>query len=175
VLASGYPPALTDTVIDRFYNMTGQLRISRQKRERSRTQLLDLLRQGFRIDDVLYAIDWVSDHISAPIHSFGIIPEIIGQALGRRDENRRDKQRPPATLLSPSEEGQQEHEQAKLAEIQASLAPEALATLQQEATQLVEKEYGPQVPGRNTLIRIKLTELLRERYLKPGSSGGNNT
>jgi len=94
VLASGYPPALTDTVIDRFYSMTGQLRISRQKRERSRTQLLDLLRQGFRIADVLYAIDWVSDHISAPIHSFGIIPEIIGQALGRRDENRRDKQRP---------------------------------------------------------------------------------
>ena len=175
VLASGYPPALTDTVIDRFYSMTGQLRISRQKRERSRTQLLDLLRQGFRIDDVLYAIDWVSDHISAPIHSFGIIPEIIGQALGRREENRSDKQRPPATPLPPSEEGQQEHEQAKLAEIQASLAPEALATLQQEATQLVEKEYGPQVPGRNTLIRIKLTELLRERYLKPGSSGENNT
>ncbi|HJY82024.1 MAG TPA: hypothetical protein VKK81_13205 [Candidatus Binatia bacterium] len=129
-----------DSVIDRFYSMTGQLRISSQKRERSRAQLLDLLHQGFRIDDVFYAIDWTREHINMPIHSFGIIPKIIGQALGRRDPNRRDKQRSPATPPPPSEEGQQEHEQAKLAEIQASLAPEELATLQQEATQLGGRE-----------------------------------
>src|SRR5262249_31331367 len=35
-----------------------------------------------------------------------------------------------------------------------------------------EKEYGWQVPGRSTLIRIKLTELVRQRYLKPNSSRG---
>src|SRR5262249_42157228 len=137
-----YPPTLTDSVIDRFYSMTGQPRISRQKRERSRAQLFDLLRQGFRLDDVICAIDWAREHITTPIHSFGIIPEIIGQALGKRDANRRDTLRPPSTTTSRSRDDQQEHEAAQLAEIQASLSTEELAALQQEAAELVDQEYG---------------------------------
>jgi hypothetical protein len=175
VFTPPYPQTLTDSVIDRFYSMTGQLRISRQKRERSRAQLFDLLRQGFRIDDVLYAIDWAREHISTPIHSFGIIPEIIGQALGRRDANRRDKQRPPTAPSSHADDDQHEYEQAKLAEIQASLSPGELGALQQEAAELVDKEYGPQVPGRNTLLRMKLAAILRDRYLKSPPNDKNET
>src|SRR5215813_853166 len=78
------PVKIADNVIDRFYSMTGQTRISRQKRERSRLQLLDLLQQGFQVDDVLYAIEWARGNISGPIHSFGLIPEIIGQAISKR-------------------------------------------------------------------------------------------
>jgi hypothetical protein len=163
-----------DSVLDRFYSMTGQVRISRQKRERSRAQLIGLLRQGFRIEDVLYAIDWARDHITSPMHSFGIIPEIIGQALGRRDASHHNKLSPQAKPLPPTTADPEEQDQSKLAEIQASLPPQELAALQQEATQLVDQEYSPQVMGRNTLIRIKLVEILRERYLKTGSSGGGD-
>jgi hypothetical protein len=171
-----YLPALVDSVLDRFYSMTGQPRISRQKRERSRAQLLDLLRQGFRIDEVLYTIDWAREHITTPIHSFGLIPEIIGQALGRRDSSRHEKlqthTRPSS--LSPATD-QEAKDQQKLSEIQAALTPEELASLQREAEELVDKEYGHHVPGRNTLIRLKVTEILRKRYLKDDPSGRNDT
>jgi hypothetical protein len=165
------PPALMDSVLDRFYSMTGQLRISRQKRERSRAQLLDLLRQGFRIDDVLYTIDWAREHIASPIHSFGIIPEIIGQALGRREGTRHEKRQPATQSPSPpaaTDEQARDQDQERLAEIQASLTSEELTSIQEEAAGLVEKEYGPHVPGRSTLIRIKVAEILRSRYLQKG-------
>jgi hypothetical protein len=171
-----YPPALIDSVLDRFYSMTGQPRISRQKRERSRAQLLDLLRQGFRIDEVLYTIDWAREHITTPIHSFGLIPEIIGQALGRRDNSRHERlhthTRP--SPLSPATD-QEANDQQKLSKIQAALPPEELASLQREAEELVDKEYGHHVPGRNTLVRLKVTEILRKRYLKDDPSGENDT
>jgi len=159
-------------VLDRFYSMTGQLRISRQKRERSRFQLLDLLREGFRLDDILYTIDWAREHISTPIHSFGLIPEIIGQALGKREAAVRERQRlhtRPTASSAPTE--QEANEQTKIAQIQASLTPEELALLQNEAEGLVDKEYGPHVPGRNTLVRIKKAEIVRERYLRADSRG----
>jgi len=171
-LATAYPPALLDSVLDRFYSMTGQLRISRQKRERSRFQLLDLLREGFRLDDILYTIDWAREHISTPIHSFGLIPEIIGQALGKREAAVRERQRlhtRPTASSAPTE--QEANEQTKIAQIQASLTPEELALLQNEAEGLVDKEYGPHVPGRNTLVRIKKAEIVRERYLRADSRG----
>jgi hypothetical protein len=173
---STVPPALMDSVLDRFYSMTGQLRISRQKRERSRTQLLDLLRQGFRVDDVLYTIDWAREHITSPIHSFGIIPEIIGQALGRREGARHERPHPHSQLPSQSPAtSEQEHDNQRLADIQASLTPDDQASIQREAEKLVEQEYGPHVPGKNTLIRIKVAEILRKRYLDVDPSRRNET
>jgi hypothetical protein len=172
---SVYPPALLDSVLDRFYSMTGQTRISRQKRERSRAQLLDLLRQGFRLDEVLSTIEWARAHITTPIHSFGIIPEIIGQALGRHESRH---ERPPEQSQSPvssAPTGREAHDHQRIAEIQAALAPEERAAIQQEAERLIEKEYGPHVPGRNTLVRIKVAEILRERYLQEDPSGKNDT
>src|SRR5262245_9594234 len=67
LLQYSLPTKIADSVIDRFYSMTGQTRISRQKRERSRSQLLDLMQQGFQVDDVLYAIEWARGNISGPI------------------------------------------------------------------------------------------------------------
>jgi hypothetical protein len=164
---STVPPALMDSVLDRFYSMTGQLRISRQKRERSRSQLLDLLQQGFRIDEVNYTIDWAREHITSPIHSFGLIPEIIGQALGRREGTHHEKRPTPTQSPSlPPTTDEKAHDQERLAEIQASLSAEELTSIQEEAEGFVEKEYGPHVPGRNTLIRIKVAEILRSRYLQ---------
>src|SRR5262249_31791462 len=99
---SVYPPALLDSVLDRFYSMTGHPRISRQKRERSRTQVLDLLRQGFRLNEVVHPIDWARAHITTPIHSFGIIPEIIGQALGRQEGFHHERPHTHSPAFAPS-------------------------------------------------------------------------
>ena len=168
------PVKIADNVIDRFYSMTGQTRISRQKRERSRLQLLDLMQQGFQVDDVLYAIEWARGNISGPIHSFGLIPEIIGQAISKRpNPSTGQKPRPersPHQRSSKSdaevEKEQKEHE--RLEAIFTALSSEEQNALRSEALHLVESEYGSHVPGQQTLVRIKLMEILRDRYAEQG-------
>jgi len=53
----------------------------------------------------------------------------------------------------------------KLEEIQTSLPAETLEDLRQEATQLIAQEYGKVQFGEQTLIRLKMEELIRERYV----------
>ena len=59
-----------------------------------------------------------------------------------------------------SEEGKQ------IEEIKASLDPEELKVLNEKASQLIELEHGTLKFGRETLIQIKLNELIRRRYLE---------
>ncbi len=63
-------------------------------------------------------------------------------------------------------------EQGKqIEEIKASLDPEELTVLNEEAAQLVEREHGALKFGRETLTpQIKLSELIRVRYLKEDDS-----
>ncbi len=170
---------IMDSVIDRFYSMTGQTRISRQKRERSRLQLLDLIQQGFPVDDVLYAIEWARTNISGPIHSFGLIPEIIGQAISKRPrpssepKSRAERHVHERGIKSDAEVEQEQKEHERLEALFVSLPSDEQNLLRTEAMQLVEREYGAHVPGQQTLIRIKLMEILRNSKgvkRKPGES-----
>jgi len=62
-------------------------------------------------------------------------------------------------------------EQGKqIEEIKASLDPEELTVLNEETAQLVEREHGALKFGRETLTQIKLSELIRVRYLKEDDS-----
>jgi hypothetical protein len=56
-------------------------------------------------------------------------------------------------------------EDRQLEAIQASLSVETLEGLWQEATQLIAQEYGKVQFGEQTLIRLKIEELMRERYI----------
>lgn len=169
------PTQIADNVIDRFYSMTGQTRISRQKRERSRSQLFDLVQQGFQVDDVLYAIEWARGNITGPIHSFGLIPEIIGQAISKRPAGTLPGPRPRAdrsidqrNTKSDAEVEQEQKEHERLEAIYATLSTEEQDSLRSEALRLVESEYGSHVPGQQTLVRIKLMEILRKQYAEQG-------
>jgi len=169
------PTKIADSVIDRFYSMTGQTRISRQKRERSRSQLLDLMQQGFQVDDVLYAIEWARGNISGPIHSFGLIPEIIGQAISKRPGTpqgqapRQERSIEQRSSKSDTEVEKEQKEHERLETIYTALADDEQNALRSEAILLVESEFGSHVPGQQTLVRIKLMEILRERYGEQGS------
>jgi hypothetical protein len=128
------------------------------------------MQQGFQVDDVLYAIEWARGNISGPIHSFGLIPEIIGQAISKRaitqegqsPRSERNPHQPSAESDAKVEQEQKEHK--RLEAIFTTLSSEEQNTLRSEAIHLVESEYGSHVPGRQTLIRIKLMEILREQY-----------
>jgi hypothetical protein len=56
-------------------------------------------------------------------------------------------------------------ESRQIEDIKASLAAEALAVLREEAIQFVDREHGTPKYGRETLIQIKLNELIRVRFL----------
>jgi hypothetical protein len=47
----------------------------------------------------------------------------------------------------------------------ASLSAETLEALRQEAGQRVAQEYGKVEFGQQTLIRLKMEEMIRERYV----------
>jgi hypothetical protein len=66
-------------------------------------------------------------------------------------------------VLVPQQRTKEEDQQ--LEDIQASLSAETLEGLRQEATQLIAQEHGKVQFGEQTLIRLKMEELIRERYV----------
>src|SRR5918992_1531744 len=73
-----------EQLLDKFYAGLNQRRISSMKRERGLGVLARLLRDGYTIDEIAYAIDWTMASISG-LHSIGILPEVMGQALAARE------------------------------------------------------------------------------------------
>jgi hypothetical protein len=166
-----FPLVPVESLLDRFYSLIGQIRISRQKRERGREQLLDLLQQGFSLDDISFAIEWVKDHLSGQVHSFGIIPQIIGQALKDREEMRRAKEQlDRARAREVAEERRRVAEEAtrrRIEEVKASLPPETLEELNREASRLLEETPGARPTfGQEILLKMKVDELIKQKYLE---------
>jgi len=163
--------SLADQLIDKFYTMVGQPKISKKKRERAREDIQSLLQEGFTFDELSYAIDWVSDHLAAEVHSFGIIPEIIGQALKDREEARRVKEQlDRARAREVAEERRRVAEEAtrrRIEEVKASLPPETLEELNREASRLLEETPGARPTfGQEILLKMKVDELIKHKYLE---------
>jgi hypothetical protein len=101
--------------------------------------------------------------------SFDRIPFFIDQAL--KDQGTRqqitaiEQQRQAEITQRKAQEQRMKEENQQLEEIQASLSTETLEGLRQEATQFIAQEYGKVEFGEHTLIRLKMEELIRERYV----------
>lgn len=75
-----------------FYQQIGQTRIAKQKRERGEQICQTLLQDGFSMEDIRYACTWAVKNVP-DVHSFSIIPEIIGQATAEQEQVRAKEQR----------------------------------------------------------------------------------
>jgi hypothetical protein len=64
-----------------------------------------------------------------------------------------------------AQEQRTREENQQIEEVQASLSAETLEVLRQEAGQRVAQEYGKVEFGQQTLIRLKMEEMIRERYV----------
>ncbi len=155
-----------DQLLDKFYAGLNQRRISSMKRERGFAILARLLQDGYTIDEIAYTIDWTIASIPG-LHSIGILPEIMGQALAAREQLLADAgtlpNRPAAE--ESSARAQAEVERQQIAEVKATLSPERLEELRGEARKLVIQEYPNLRLGQDILIRLKLDELVKLRYL----------
>jgi hypothetical protein len=76
----------SNTLVELFYIKIGQNKISEKKKQTGEDICFGLLNEGFSPEDITYAIDWIKDNVSE-VYSFGIVPQIIGQALSCKIQN----------------------------------------------------------------------------------------
>jgi len=136
------------------------------KRERGLTVLARLLQDGYTIDEIAYAIDWTIASISG-LHSIGILPEVMGQALARRERLLTDSGAQPnrQAVEESSARVQAEAEQRQIEAMKATFSPELLKALHEDARALVVEEHPNLKFGQDILIRLKVDELVKAQYL----------
>jgi hypothetical protein len=154
-------------LVDKFYSVLGQ-RPSRAKREKSIQECLDLLREGFTIEEMDYAISWLITRYPTT-GSFSRLTHFIDQALKDRlaQQHAEDfhRQRMQEDERHRLEQQQIEVEQQQIEDVKASLPSECLIEIHEEARQLVEQEQPNLRLGHDILIRLKVDELIRARYI----------
>jgi hypothetical protein len=155
------------TLVDRFYELLQQ-RPSQKKRERAIQQAQKLLDEGFTLQDLDDTITWVTQK-HPDTGSFDRILFFVDQALKDRETRQQmtamEQQRQAKITQRKVQEQRTKEEDQQLEDIQASLSTETLERLRQEATQLIAQEHGKVQFGEQTLIRLKMEEMIRERYV----------
>jgi Helix-turn-helix domain len=154
-------------LVDKFYSGLGQ-RPSRAKREKSIQECLDLLREGFTIEEMDYAISWlITQHPSTG--SFSRLTHFIDQALKDRSAQQHaedlDRHRVQEAERRELEQQRMEVEHQQIEAVKTALPSEHLMELHEEARQLVAQEQPNLRLGHDILIRLKVDEMIRARYI----------
>jgi Helix-turn-helix domain len=154
-------------LVDKFYSRLGQ-RPSRAKREKSIEECLNLLVEGFTVEEVDYAIAWLIQQHPAT-GSFSRLSHFIDQAIKERQAEQRtrnlEQQQDREVERQWAERERIEEERQQIEEAKALLPPGTLEELYQEATRLVKQESPNLKIGKDLIIRLKLNELVKLRYL----------
>jgi hypothetical protein len=160
------PDPRLEQLLDKFYAGLKQRRISSMKRDRGIAVLARLLRDGYTIDEIAYAIDWAMASISG-LHSIGILPEVMGQALAARERLLADSGAQPRkrAIEESSARAHAEAEQRQIDAIKITLPPERLEALHEEARAVVTQEFPSLKFGQDILIRLKVDELVKAQHL----------
>jgi len=173
--AVNFTPITTDllqtlslsVLVDRFYQLLHQ-HPSQAKRERAIQQGEKLLEEGFTLEELDYAITWVTQKYPNT-GSFDRIPFFIDQAL--KDQRASQQVAVVAHQLQAevsqrnAQEQRTKEAEQQIEAVKTSLSTETLEALRREATQRVVEEHGNVAFGQQTLIRLEMEELIRERYI----------
>ncbi len=157
-------------LVEKFYSLLRQ-RAPKAKREKNMQECLNLLQEGFTIDEVDYAISWLVTH-HPTTGSFSRLAHFIDQALKERamPQSRSSPHQPPMAQEEEDREAKQrlaeeEQQRKRIEEAKAALSSECLVHLYEEAQQLIRQENPNIRFGENILIQLKLDELIWDRYL----------
>jgi hypothetical protein len=141
---------------------------SSAKWEKGLLECRQLLQDGFSEEQIEYGINWLLAHHPGT-GSFSRVAHFIDQALKEKEKEQQESLLQQKRRLSEEDERLEAkrsiEESRQIEDIKASLAAEALAVLREEAIQFVDREHGTPKYGRETLIQIKLNELIRVRFL----------
>jgi hypothetical protein len=158
---------LARELVDKFYSSLGQ-RPSKVKREKSIEECLNLLLEGFSVEEVDYAITWLIRY-HPTTGSFSRLSHFIDQAIKewQAEQHTQEVHQEQARTVEHrrAEQQQMEEERQQIEEAKALLSPETLEGLFQEAAHLIEQESPGLRVGKDLMIRVKLNELVKLRYL----------
>jgi hypothetical protein len=154
-------------LVDKFYSRLGQ-RPSKVKREKSLEECLNLLLEGFTVEEVDYAITWLIQH-HPTTGSFARLSHFIDQAIKEWQAEQRtqevDEGQSRAAEQQRAEHQRMEEERHQIEEAKTLLPQETLEGLYQEARHLIEEESPGLKFGKELMIQVKLNELVKLRYL----------
>jgi hypothetical protein len=157
----------TRELVDKFYSRLGQ-RPSKVKREKSLEECLNLLLDGFTAEEIDYAITWLIEH-HPTTGSFGRLSHFIDQAIKDWQTKQRtqevEEEQSRAAKQQRAEHQRMEEERQQIEEAKALLPPETLDGLHQEAKRLIENENPGLKFGKDLMIRVKLNDLVKQRYV----------
>jgi hypothetical protein len=157
--------------VERFYELLGA-RASERKLTQDAAVAESLLAEGFRPEDLTFAVEWAIAHIPK-VKSFGLIPYIMHQALQARDDAQHAEEAQREAEARIDEQLHQEREEQdrrrRLAELRASLPVETLAALQHRAEEALAADGVDRTHlGYDMLVKLKIDELLEwESLLAP--------
>ena len=155
-------------LVGKFYTRLGQ-RASKTKREQSVQECLSLFDDGFTPEEVDYAIDWLIEY-HPETGAFNRVLHFIDQAIKEREATLQaaaEKERLRAeaehqTHVAMQQVAEREQVEAVLDTLSASVRKK----LEQQAARLVQEEHGNVAYGRETLIRLKVEELVRDQHFE---------
>ena len=156
-------------LIEKFYSLLGQ-RVSKSKRKKSLDECLNLLQEGFTVEEIDYAISWLITH-HPTTGSFSRLPHFIDQALKARDLQSRTPQLDVSGTqerqndqLRRQQERDEAQQQERIEAVKASLSQSTLAAFHEEAERYIDQEHPHIKFGRDTLVRLKFEELILNQY-----------
>jgi hypothetical protein len=154
--------------VERFYELLGA-KASERKLAQDVAVAETLLAEGFRLEDLTFAVEWAMAHIPS-VKSFGLIPYIMHQALKARDDvqHAEEAQREAEARIDDqlTREREAQERRQSVAEIRATLSEDMLATLRRRAEEILATEGVVRTRlGYGVLVKLKVDELLEQEYL----------
>jgi hypothetical protein len=153
--------------VERFYELLGA-KASERKLAQDVAVAETLLAEGFRVDDLTFAVEWAMAHIPS-VKSFGLIPYIMHQALKARDDvqHAEEAQREAEARINEQLTREREEQERKhyVAGIRATLPEDILVTLRHRAQEALATEGVARTHlGYEVLVKLKVDELLEQEY-----------
>jgi hypothetical protein len=170
----GKPPGTKDgregcrAPVERFYELLGA-RASERKLAQDVAVAESLLAEGFRPEDLTFAVEWAIAHIPK-VKSFGLIPYIMHQAFKARDDAQHAEEAQQEAEARVDEQLRREREERdrrrRIAEVRASLPDTAIETLRCRAEAALTAEGVQRTRlGYDVLVKLKMDDLLEREYL----------
>ena len=166
-----YKDSLKDTlspraIVSAFYRGIGQQKITAAKRERAENDFKELLNDGFKAEDIQFAVEWTLKNAKEELYDFSIIKHTIGQAMAAKRKvqanEAKKREREKIAAQKEAEEKRRSEEEAQIRAYKESLSEKERAALRQRALEELENTKDLKKEFINDiLIAVKENELLK--------------
>lgn len=168
---------IAQLLVHHFYDLIGTPSSS-AKLKKGYKQACHLLEDGYSVSDINFTIEWAQKNVEQELYSFGIIPEVIGQALKDKEQSIRQEETEQIARMKRRKLETQIEKERKITDLvdnlRARMNPKELGNIRREAENLLLKK-DPNIKktvGYEMLLRIKEEEIIYQSYLKGKISEG---